>query len=70
MAKVELNRPYIIGVVSDFLSWDAAIQPSAQRVPVARTNAGLSIVQAASGIESTVVQFPNAACVPRPKMSQ
>jgi hypothetical protein len=66
----QIERPYIIGVVSAFLSWDATIQPGGQRVPIARTNAGLSIIQAASGIEPTVAQFPGAACVPRPQMSQ
>jgi hypothetical protein len=65
-----IRRPYIVGVVSDFLSWDAAIQPRTQSVQIASVNAGLSIVQAASGIEKTVAQLPGASCIPRPKTSQ
>jgi hypothetical protein len=64
-----IRRPYIVGVVSSFLNWDVPIEPLTQPVLVARTNAGLSIIQAASGIETTVAQFPGASCVPRPQIS-
>jgi hypothetical protein len=33
-------------------------------------NTGLSIIQAADGIEPTVAQFPGATCIPRPKRRQ
>jgi hypothetical protein len=65
-----INRPYIVGVVSAFLNWDANIQLTAQPSLVASTNAGLSIIQAASGIATTVAQFPDAVCVPRAQTSQ
>lgn len=65
--EVKRNRPYIIGIVSDFLNWQAEIslaQHSVQPIarPVANTNAGLAIVQAADGIETVAREFPGAVC--------
>jgi hypothetical protein len=65
-----INRPYSVGVVSAFLNWDANIQLTAQPSLVASTTAGLSIIQAATGIATTVAPFPDAVCVPRAQTSQ
>jgi len=63
-SNVNFNRPYIVGVVSSFLNWDAGIRPLATRGEVATTNAGLAVVQAADAIEEVAAVFPEAVCPP------
>lgn len=69
---VKRNRPYIIGVVSDFLAWPAEtglrLKQRARKI-TADTNAGLAIVQSADGIETVAKEFPGAACVEIPTSS-
>jgi hypothetical protein len=63
---VDLSKPRIIGVVSEFLNWGAgivAVPSQTQRVNAAAvTNSGLAVIQSADAIEQVAKEFVGANC--------